>query len=154
MDNITRVSTLVGEVLNRPALFDWWALQQNTPSIPRYWTPRGSNVVLKVFGSRGNVTHLAPYTSILSTKQKMIVKGWIATSRAIILLLDPTCVPTDLQTPYLILYTQSDRIDPDLVLHALRTSEVHHANFNLEVKIGYSDPIRNKVRFDLPGDLK
>jgi hypothetical protein len=153
MDNRTKITTLSAEVLDRASLMKWWSKVKDAPTIPTYWKGRGHRATLKVFGSNGNVCDLTPYTTILGTKKKMRVKGWLKTNRAIVLVLDPMGIPTDLENPYLILSSEGDLVNPELVKYMIQNVPINPSSFELDVKIGYVDRLRRTIRFDIPEDL-
>lgn len=154
MDLITKISSLVACVDDSDELFEWWNTLSNTPRIPSYWKKKGSVAVLKSFGSNGTVINLQPYTTILGTKQTLNIKGWVASSNIIVLVVDPKDLPTDIANPYIILAMSSDVMDFELVINQIKKSDVVPSQFTVPTTIGYMDKYRRIVRYDIPEELE
>ena len=153
MDLKTKISSLVACV-DSSDLFDWWLSLSDTPHIPSYWKKKGSFAVLKTFGSNGTVIDLMPYTSILGTKQTLTIKGWLSTSNEIILVVDPKSLPTDTESPYIILAMSSDIMEYELVVHQIKSGAINPCSYSIPSTIGYRDKYRRIVRFDIPEELE
>ena len=154
MDLITKISSLVACVREPEDLFLWWNKESNTPVIPTYWKKKGSAVVLKSFGSKGNVIDLQPYTSILATTVDINIKGWVSTSNAIVLVVDPKDLPSDIANPYLILAMSSDVMEYELVINQVKKGKLNVCEHTVKAQIGYRDRLRRIVRHDLPEELE
>ena len=154
MDLITKISSLVACIREPEELLLWWRSELNTPPIPSYWTKKGSVAVLKSFGSNGSVIDLKPYTSILATKQTIHIKGWISPPTAIVLVVDPKDLPTDIANPYIIMALPGDLMDYELILHKIKTGKMIPCKHQVEAKIGYRDKYRRTIRFDIPEELE
>ena len=154
MDLITKVSSLVASIIEPNDLHTWWATQQNTPSIPSYWKKKGAVAVLKSFGSNGSVIDLKAYTSLLGSKVKVHIKGWVSTPTSMVLVVDPKDLPSDIINPYIILAMPSDVMDYELVINQIKRSQVNPCSINVEAKIGYCDKYRKLIRFDIPEELE
>lgn len=153
MDLITKISSLVACV-ESSELFEWWETESDTPRIPSYWKKKGTFAVLKTFGSNGTVIDLRPYTSILGTKQTLKIKGWVSTSNEIILVVDPKSLPTDTESPYIILSMASDMIEYELVINQIKSGAINPCSYSILSTIGYRDKYRRIVRFDIPEELE
>lgn len=154
MDLVTKISSLVANVINPVDLFQWWNTLEDTPSIPRYWKMKGEVAVLKSFGSNGTVIDLQPYTNLLATKKNIHIKGWVSTPNSIVLVVDPKGLPSDLLYPYLILAMSSDLMDYELIINQIKNNPVNPCQFSIPARIGYRDRLRRKVRFDIPEELQ
>ena len=154
MDLITKISSLVACITEPEDLFFWWDREPNTPTIPSYWNKKGSVAVLKSFGSKGSVIDLKPYTSILATKQTIHIKGWISTPTAVVLVVDPKDLPTDIASPYIIMALPGEIIDYELIVHKIKAGKMIPCKHQVEAKIGYRDKYRRTVRFDIPEELE
>ena len=154
MDLSTKISSLVACIREPEELFLWWNKESNTPNIPRYWTKKGSVVVLKSFGANGSAIDLKPYTSILSTDQTIHIKGWISTPTAVVLVVEPKDLPTDISNPYIIMALPGDVMDYELIAHKIRTGKMIPCTHQVKAKIGYRDKYRKLVRFDIPEELE
>jgi hypothetical protein len=153
MDNKLKISGLVAQVEDPTAIHEWWDSLPNTPHTPSYWKKMGRVVMLRHFGSQGTVVDLQPFTSILARKKTLVVKGWVRTRDAIILVIDPQDLPTDVSSPYLILSISGDVVDPDRIVSEVKTSHVNPCRHEFEVKVGYRDRLLKRVRFDIPNEL-
>lgn len=154
MDLVTKISSLVACVQDSDDIFDWWKKKEGTPSIPKYWKRKGEIVVLKSFGSQGNVYDLKAYTHILGTKQDLTVKGWIRTPTSMVLVIDPKGLPSDLTNPYLVLAMPSDMIEYELVIKQIKSAKINPCQLKVNTTIGYRDKYRKIVRFDIPEELE
>jgi hypothetical protein len=154
MDLITKISSLVACVQDSEDILDWWEAQAETPSIPRYWKEKSSVVVLKSFGSNGNIFNLKSYTHILGTKQELTIKGWIATPTSMVLVVDPKSLPSDLKNPYLIVAMSSDMMEYELVIKQIKRAKVNPCQLKVLTTVGYRDKYRKIVRFDIPEELE
>ncbi len=154
MDLITKVSSLVACIREPEDLLLWWEKEPNTPTIPQYWTKKGSVAVLKSFGSNGTAIDLKPYTTILASNQTIHIKGWISTSTAVVLVVEPKDLPTDISNPYIIMALPGDLMDYDLIAHKIKTGKMTPCKHQVEAKIGYRDKYRRSIRFDIPEELE
>lgn len=154
MDLITKISSLVACITEPEDLFLWWSKEPNTPTVPPYWNKKGSVAVLKSFGSKGSVIDLKPYTSILATKQTIHIKGWISTPTAVVLVVDPKDLPSDIENPYIIMALPGEVMDYELIVHKIKTGKMTPCKHQVEAKIGYRDKYRRTVRFDIPEELE
>ena len=154
MDLITKISSLVACIREPEELFLWWKRDPKTPTIPSYWKKKGSVAVLKSFGSNGSVIDLKPYTSILATSQTIHIKGWISTPTAVVLVVEPKDLPTDITNPYIIMALPGEIMDYELVAHKIKKGTMIPCDLQVEAKIGYRDKYRKTVRFDIPEELE
>lgn len=154
MDLVTKISSLVACIRDRDDLFAWFINEPNTPRVPSYWKKKGSVVVLKSFGSKGTVIDLKAYTHLLATEQTIHIKGWISTPTAIVLVVDPKDLPTDISNPYIIMSLPGDVMDHELVLHKIKNKEMIPCTHQVKAKIGYRDTNRRMIRYDIPEELE
>ena len=154
MDLITKISSLVACIREPEELFLWWNREPNTPTIPSYLRKKGSVAVLRSFGSNGSVIDLKPYTSILATKQTIHIKGWISTPTAVVLVVHPKDLPTDIANPYIIMALPGEIMDYELIVHKIKTGKMIPCKHQVEAKIGYRDRYRKTVRYDIPEELE